>query len=54
MIAAPNRLKQARTSEGLSTAAPGLPAQRRTERRACASGAGTTREGDEMPSVEAL
>jgi hypothetical protein len=40
MSAAPGRPKQAKAPLGLSTAAPGLPAQGGTVRRAVASGIG--------------
>jgi hypothetical protein len=44
MSAAPNRFKQANAPLGLSPAALTLPAQRRTGRRAVASGQGTYSE----------
>ena len=40
MSAAQNRFKQAHAPEGLSPAAPSLPAQAGTGRRAAASGGG--------------
>ena len=54
MSAAPGRPKQARSPSGLSPAAPGLPAQAGTGRRADDSGVGTSSVVRVATSVEAL
>ena len=51
MSAAPGRPKQARAPSGLRPAAPSLPAQAWTGRRAAASGGDSSSEDTSVPSV---
>jgi len=54
MNVAQNRFKQDRVPEGLSPAAPSLPAQAGTGRRAAASGCGMSSAAAVAASVGAL
>ena len=54
MSAAQNRFKQARAPSGLRAAAPGLPAQAWTGRRAAAYGGDSFSEDTQVPSVGAV